>query len=98
LCFFKHVFGDFKLDTATISEQEFAEWRAFFKDLLENCLTINSTCADLLSNNRLTDQGEEMVEVDCRGHPIEGGNPNNEGDDYANLILVGIWLAVKENG
>lgn len=39
-----------------------------------------------------------MVEVDCRGHPIEGGDPNNEADDFANLILVGIWLAVKENG
>jgi len=60
---------------------------------------INSTCSDLLSNNRLTDQGEEMVEVDCRGHPIEASDANTgENADFANLILVGIWLAVKENG
>jgi len=52
----------------------------------------------------LTEEGEELV--DSRGHPIvqasdllnieASGEPKFE--DYENLILVGIWLAVKENG
>jgi hypothetical protein len=41
------------------------------------------------------------IQVDCRGHPInmaglaEGAEML---DDYENFILVGVWLAVKENG
>lgn len=37
--------------------------------------------------------------MDSRGHPIvqeESADTNHE--DYENLVLVGIWLAVKENG
>ena len=48
------------------------------------------------------DDDDINVKVDCRGHPITGG-PDNKGadeahDDYDNLVLVGVWLAVKENG
>lgn len=48
------------------------------------------------------DDDDISVKVDCRGHPITGG-PDNKGaeeahDDYDNLVLVGVWLAVKENG
>ena len=55
-----------------------------------------------MSNNRLTEEGEELV--DCRGHPIaqmqEGLDQaqQQQFEDYENLILVGVWLAVKENG
>lgn len=62
------------------------------------CLEINQTCAVLLSNNRLTQEGQDLV--DCRGHPI-GSEPetgDRQFEDYENLVLVGIWLAVKENG
>lgn len=46
------------------------------------------------------------MQVDCRGHPIHqgpdtkkgGGNEEEAYGDYDNLILVGVWLAVKENG
>lgn len=67
-------------------------------------MEISKICSGLLSNNRLTEEGEELV--DSRGHPIvqasdllnieASGEPKFE--DYENLILVGIWLAVKENG
>ena len=67
-------------------------------------MEISKVCSGLLSNNRLTEEGTELV--DSRGHPIaqkedvkkiqEAGGENHE--DYENLILVGIWLAVKENG
>lgn len=55
----------------------------------------------MLSNNRLDgldEQGPDGVqlEVDCRGHPMATGA--EEGADYENLILVGVWLSVKENG
>jgi hypothetical protein len=38
--------------------------------------------------------------VDCRGHPINQakGAETEAYGDYDNLILVGVWLAVKENG
>ena len=39
--------------------------------------------------------------VDCRGHPINQAKGAAEVEaygDYDNLILVGVWLAVKENG
>lgn len=37
--------------------------------------------------------------VDSRGHPIVNEDqPEAKNADYENLILVGIWLAVKENG
>ena len=46
------------------------------------------------------------MQVDCRGHPINSslnatktaGNEEEAYGDYDNLILVGVWLAVKENG
>jgi hypothetical protein len=39
------------------------------------------------------------IQVDCRGHPIKmDGAGGVEIDDYENFILVGVWLAVKENG
>ena len=68
-------------------------------------LNINKTCANLLSNNRLTEEGEDLV--DSRGHPIaqqqvvdaiQTTENTEENQDYENLILVGVWLAVKENG
>ena len=58
----------------------------------------------MLSNNRLESGVEDNevndLSIDCRGHPI---NQNKSGEneaygDYDNLILVGVWLAVKENG
>lgn len=39
--------------------------------------------------------------VDCRGHPInqaKGAAETEAYADYDNLILVGVWLAVKETG
>jgi len=72
------------------------------------CLEISKVCAQLLSNNRLqgADGGEDELQVDCRGHPISqnpdakgsGDNQEEAYGDYDNLILVGVWLAVKENG
>jgi hypothetical protein len=52
----------------------------------------------------LTDEGAELV--DSRGHPIVqeqdlkniSESDDKKFQDYENLILVGIWLAVKENG
>ena len=40
------------------------------------------------------------IKVDCRGHPIkmDGLGEGVENGDYENLILVGVWLAVKEDG
>ena len=41
------------------------------------------------------------IQVDCRGHPIKMdglGEGADVIDDYENFILVGVWLAVKENG
>jgi hypothetical protein len=32
------------------------------------CLKISNVCAGLLSNNRLADDGEDLV--DSRGHPV----------------------------
>ena len=77
--------------------------------MLRTSLEISKICANLLSNNRITDDGEEAV--DCRGHPIAqsqdigqivsaaaDAGENGAFEDYENLILVGVWLAVKENG
>ena len=38
--------------------------------------------------------------MDCRGHPIrmDGLGEGVDNEDYENLILVGVWLAVKEDG
>lgn len=52
----------------------------------------------------MTDEGAELV--DSRGHPIVqeqdlkniSESDDKKFQDYENLILVGIWLAVKENG
>lgn len=47
------------------------------------------------------DESEDVgdIQVDCRGHPIKmNGAGEGEIDDYENFILVGVWLAVKENG
>jgi len=102
LGFFKHLFFDFKIESKDLDSDEFLQWRDFFHDLLQTCLEINKVCSVLLSNNGLVSEGEEEgtgIQVDCRGHPIkmEGEiDPNN--GDYENLILVGVWLAVKENG
>jgi hypothetical protein len=62
---------------------------------MDLCLEISRVCSNLLSNNRLQDQ--DGVSVDCRGHPMKGNDETQYGD-YDNLILVGVWLAVKENG
>lgn len=102
LSFFKHVFTDFELgDKETIGEQKFQMWKVFFKDLLATSLDISKVCANLLSNNRITDEGEAEA-VDCRGHPIIAKlAPENQEpgafEDFENLVLVGVWLAVKEN-
>lgn len=112
LAFFKHVFADFSVgNKETLGEEKFLKWRVFYKDMLHTSLEISKVCANLLSNNRITDDGEEAV--DCRGHPIAqkkdisqivaaaaaaGGDAGDQGtgafDDYDNLILVGVWLAV----
>ena len=90
LSFFKHLFSsDFSLP----SQDHTAEWRLFIQDLMRTCLSINQLCKGLLSNNGLLDE----IQVDCRGHPIGDGS-GAETEDYENFILVGVWLAVKENG
>lgn len=38
------------------------------------------------------------IQVDCRGHPIKMDGAGEGQEDYENFILVGVWLAVKENG
>lgn len=106
LSFFKHVFTDFTLgDLSKLEQEKFLKWRVFYKDVLHTSLDISKVCANLLSNNRVTDDGEDAV--DCRGHPISQAATDGSGakggedgafDDYDNLVLVGIWLAVKENG
>jgi len=69
LSFFKHVLADFSPgDKQQLGEARFTQWRAFFKDMLQTSLEISKVCANLLSNNRINDQGQEAV--DCRGHPI----------------------------
>jgi hypothetical protein len=93
LSFFKHVFHDMQFDKS--DAQSFSEWRDLYHSLLAMCLEINRICAGLLSNNRLTQEGKDLV--DCRGHPV-GSEPEQAYGDYENLVLVGIWLAVKENG
>eukprot|EP00347_Sterkiella_histriomuscorum_P008658 403344256 len=109
LSFFKHLFEDFKLP-ATLTQadqpQHFNAWRAFFKDLLQTCLQISQVCKGLISNNGLMSDAEGIeggvgeIKVDCRGHPIkmDGMGEGVENEDYDNLILVGVWLAVKEDG
>ena len=73
LSFFKHVFSDFNLGSrAEIGDSTFNKWRVFYHDILSTSLHISKICAALLSNNRLTEEGKELV--DCRGHPI----PQNE--------------------
>jgi hypothetical protein len=67
ICFFKHVFKDMEFDKS--NQQAFEEWRELYHTLLSLCLEINRICASLLSNNRLTQEGKELV--DCRGHPVE---------------------------
>jgi hypothetical protein len=68
IAFFKHIFADFELDQQVLSVEEFADWRAFFHELLKATLEISKVCSVLLSNNRLTEEGNELV--DSRGHPI----------------------------
>ena len=64
---------------------------------MRTTMEISKVCSGLLSNNRLTEEGTELV--DSRGHPIVSEEqPEAKNADYENLILVGIWLAVKENG
>ena len=104
IAFFKHIFADFNLQFTDLTPGEFVEWKKFFHELLTGTLEISKICSGLLSNNRLTEEGNELV--DSRGHPIvqqeDLKNIQESGDkkfeDYENLILVGIWLAVKENG
>lgn len=104
IAFFKHIFSDFNLDQKSLQPDDLQHWRSFFNELLQTTLEISKVCSGLLSNNRLTDEGTELV--DSRGHPIvqekDLQNIKEQGDqkfeDYENLILVGIWLAVKENG
>lgn len=68
LGFFKHLFADFKINREELSADEFLTWRDFFHRLMETCLEISNRCTYLLSNNRLTEEGENLV--DSRGHPI----------------------------
>ena len=75
------------------------------KQLMDTSLHIGQVCKGLLSNNGLMSDeegGVGEIQVDCRGHPIKMEGLMGEGadmlDDYENFILVGVWLAVKENG
>jgi hypothetical protein len=68
IAFFKHIFADFNLQQKTLNAEEFAEWKKFFHELLKATLEISKVCSGLLSNNRLTEEGTELV--DSRGHPI----------------------------
>lgn len=66
-------------------------------------LQIGQVCKGLLSNNGLIGTEEEGgldIQVDCRGHPIkmDGVGGDEMMEDYENFILVGVWLAEKENG
>jgi hypothetical protein len=100
LGFFKNLFASFKINHKDLNEKQFEEWRVFFNQLLKMCLEISSQCSNLLSNNRLDVDGSAGdLSVDCRGHPINAaGAAEDAYGDYDNLILVGVWLAVKENG
>ena len=107
LSFFKHLFDHFTLPpTEQLSREQFLEWRAFIKDLLATCLSISQVCKGLISNNGLMSDAEGVdgaigeIKVDCRGHPIkmDGMGEGVEYEDYENLILVGVWLAIKEDG
>ncbi len=106
LSFFKHLFDEFKIDiTPDTPREEFLEWRHFVKQLMDTSLHIGQVCKGLLSNNGLMSDeegGVGEIQVDCRGHPIKMDALMGEGadmlDDYENFILVGVWLAVKENG
>lgn len=66
LSFFKHVFADLLFDKS--KKEAFEEWRELYHVMLAMCLEINRICAALLSNNRLTQEGKDLV--DCRGHPV----------------------------
>lgn len=68
IAFFKHIFADFSLEPKVLSAEEFEDWRTFFIELLKATLEISKVCSGLLSNNRLTEEGSELV--DSRGHPI----------------------------
>ena len=68
ISFFKHIFEDLSLTKSDLTESEFEEWKLFFRDLLDLTLQISKVCSGLLSNNRLTEEGEDLV--DSRGHPI----------------------------
>ena len=69
LSFFKHVFTDFELgNKESMGEEKFQMWRVFYKDMLATSLEISKVLSNLLSNNRVTDDGAEAV--DCRGHPM----------------------------
>lgn len=104
MSFFKNLFLGFKINYKELSAEQFKAWRSFFGDLLEMCLEISKVTSSLLSNNRLESGVDEMetsdLSVDCRGHPINNSKGADEdlNADYDNLILVGVWLAVKENG
>ena len=104
LSFFKHLFEEFKIDiTPETPREEFLAWRNFVKELMDTSLHIGQVCKGLLSNNGLmSEDGVGEIQVDCRGHPIKMDGLMGEGaemlDDYENFILVGVWLAVKENG
>ena len=77
------------------------QWRLFVKDLIRTSMQIGQVCKGLLGNNGLLDSTEDgigEIKVDCRGHPIIMDGGDNDIEDYENFILVGVWLAVKENG
>ena len=58
LAFFKHVFSCYSIgDKESLGEEKFLQWRAFFKDMLNTSLEISKVCTNLLSNNRLTEDG-----------------------------------------
>jgi hypothetical protein len=107
LSFFKHLFEEFKIEiTPETPKEEFLAWRHLVKQIMDTSLQIGQVCKGLLSNNGLISDGSDggvgEIQVDCRGHPIKMEALMGEGadmmDDYENFILVGVWLAVKENG
>ena len=72
LSFFKHVFADFTLPVLGeegVNEEEFNAWRDLYKELIKTCLEVNNVCCGILSNNRLTEEGTDMIESTSNSIP-----------------------------
>lgn len=70
----------------------FKQWKKLVSRFITISFKISETCSKLLSNNRL--DGDLGFDVDCRGHPI---GEYSQSKDYQYIVLVGVWLAIKEN-